>query len=82
VSLCLFVPTKKATNLGKCSCETAERRDFAVLLFLFVPVKNPLCSSKPLIRFGVPIGDFFEHLSATIADATPFYELCASVLDF
>jgi hypothetical protein len=29
---------------------------------------------------GVPINDFFEHLSATIAEATPVYELCASVL--
>jgi hypothetical protein len=33
-------------------------------------------------RFGVPINDFFEHLSATIAEAAPFYELCAIVLDF
>jgi hypothetical protein len=33
-------------------------------------------------KVGVPINDFFEHLSATIAEATPFYELCASVLDF
>jgi hypothetical protein len=24
--------------------------------------------------------DFFEHLDATIAEATPLYELCASVL--
>jgi hypothetical protein len=38
-------------------------------------------SCKLLIRFGVPINDFFEHLSATIAEATPFYELCAIVLD-
>jgi hypothetical protein len=36
---------------------------------------------KFLKRLGVPINDFFEHLSATIAEATPFYELCASVLD-
>ena len=37
---------------------------------------------KCLKIVGVPINDFFEHLSATIAEATPFYELCASVLDF
>ena len=30
---------------------------------------------------GVPISDFFEHLAATIAEATPLYELCASVLE-
>jgi hypothetical protein len=30
---------------------------------------------------GVPIDDPFEHLQATIADATPLYELCASVLE-
>jgi len=35
MSLCLFVPTKKPTNLGKCSYGTAGRRDLAVLLFLF-----------------------------------------------
>jgi hypothetical protein len=68
------VPTKKATNLGK------KRRDFAVLLFLFVPAKNHFFSSKLLIRFGVPDHDPFEHLLATIADATPLYELCARVL--
>jgi hypothetical protein len=31
---------------------------------------------------GVPTNNFFEHLSATIAEATPFYELCARVLEF
>jgi hypothetical protein len=56
VSLCLFVPTKKSTNLGKCSCGTAGHTDLAVLLFLFVPTKNRHCSSKLLIRFGVPDG--------------------------
>ena len=30
---------------------------------------------------GVPIPDRFEHLAATIAEATPLYELCASVLE-
>jgi hypothetical protein len=30
---------------------------------------------------GVPDHAIFEHLSATIAAATPLYELCASVLD-
>ena len=35
-----------------------------------------------LIReVGVPIPDRFEHLAATIAEATPLYELCASVLE-
>jgi hypothetical protein len=29
---------------------------------------------------GVPISDFFEHLAVTISEATPLYELCASVL--
>jgi len=32
-------------------------------------------------KFGVPIPDRFEHLAATIAEATPLYELCASVLE-
>ncbi len=31
--------------------------------------------------FGVPINDLFEHLTTTIAEATPLYELCASVLE-
>jgi hypothetical protein len=56
MSLCLFVPTKKPTNLGKCSCGAAGRADLAVLLFLFVPAKNRRCSAKLLIRFGVPDG--------------------------
>jgi len=56
VSLCLFVPTKKPTNLGKCSCGTAGRTDLAVLLFLFVPAKNRRYSSTLLIRLGVPDG--------------------------
>jgi hypothetical protein len=47
-----------------------------------VPAKKTACALKFLKRFGVPINDFFEHLSETIAEATPFYELCASVLDF
>ena len=38
--LCLFVPTKRPTNLRKCSCGTAGRTDLAALLFLFVPAKN------------------------------------------
>lgn len=29
---------------------------------------------------GVPTSDYFEHLSDTIAEATPLYELCATVL--
>jgi len=33
-------------------------------------------------KVGVPIDDPFEHLQATIADATPLYELCASVLEY
>jgi len=32
-------------------------------------------------KVGVPIDAIFEHLSATMAEATPLYELCASVLD-
>ena len=35
----------------------------------------------PLENFGVPITDVFEHLAATMAEATPLYELCASVLE-
>jgi hypothetical protein len=30
---------------------------------------------------GVPTADLFEHLTATITEATPLYELCASVLE-
>lgn len=30
---------------------------------------------------GVPTTDLFEHLTATITEATPLYELCASVLE-
>jgi hypothetical protein len=33
-----------------------------------------------IAKFGVPINDIFEHLDATIAQATALYELCASVL--
>jgi hypothetical protein len=32
------------------------------------------------VKFGVPIKDIFEHLDATIAQATQLYELCATVL--
>jgi hypothetical protein len=50
------VPTKKPTNLGRCGCGTAGRTDLAVLLFLFVPAKNPHCSFKLLVRLGVHDG--------------------------
>jgi hypothetical protein len=36
---------------------------------------------KVLYFVGVPVPDHFEHLAATIAEATPLYELCASVLE-
>ena len=39
------------------------------------------CDVNPCILFGVPTNELFEHLRATIAEATPLYELCASVLD-
>ncbi len=31
-------------------------------------------------KVGVPLNGIFEHLDATIAEATPLYELCSSVL--
>ena len=31
-------------------------------------------------ELGVPLNNIFEHLEATIGEATPLYELCASVL--
>ena len=37
--------------------------------------------AEPVYFVGVPITDHFEHLGATIAEATPLYELCASVLE-
>jgi len=30
---------------------------------------------------GVPLNSIFEHLDTTIAEATPLYELCASLLE-
>ena len=32
------------------------------------------------VKFGVPLNGIFEHLDSTIAEATPLYELCTSVL--
>jgi flagellar biosynthesis regulator FlbT len=32
-------------------------------------------------KVGGPISDHFEHLEAMMAEATPLYELCASVLE-
>jgi hypothetical protein len=37
-------------------------------------------TAELLYFVGVPISDFFEHLAVTISEATPLYELCASVL--
>jgi len=37
--------------------------------------------AEALYFVGVPITDVFEHLAATITEATPLYELCASVLE-
>ena len=34
----------------------------------------------PETAVGVPTREFFEHLAVTISEATPLYELCASVL--
>jgi hypothetical protein len=50
-------------------------------LCLFVPTKTLPIPRKLLKKLGVPINDLFEHLTATIAEATPLYELCASVLE-
>jgi hypothetical protein len=77
VSACL---RKNRQTLGNAVVERAGRVDLAVLLFLFVPAKNPHCSFKLLVRLGVPINEVFEHLDATIAEATPLYELCANLL--
>jgi hypothetical protein len=33
-----------------------------------------------LYIIGVPLNRIFEHLDATIAEATPLYELCSSLL--
>jgi hypothetical protein len=37
--------------------------------------------SQVVERFGVPTADHFEHLAAIIAEATPLYELCLTVLE-
>jgi adenylate kinase family enzyme len=37
--------------------------------------------SQVVERFGVPTSDHFEHLAATMAEATPLYELCATVIE-
>lgn len=49
-------------------------------LCLFVPTKLSAIARELLKRLGVPDDDPFEHLLATIADAIPLYELCATVL--
>jgi hypothetical protein len=33
------------------------------------------------LESGVPTNKIFEHLEATIAEATPLYELCENVLN-
>jgi len=38
-------------------------------------------AARKCLRFvGVPLSRIFEHLDATILEATPLYELCANVL--
>jgi len=37
--------------------------------------------AEPVYFVGVPDDAIFEHLSATLEEATPLYELCASVLE-
>jgi hypothetical protein len=37
--------------------------------------------SQVVERFGVPLNGIFEHLDTTIAEATPLYELCTSLLE-
>jgi hypothetical protein len=46
----------------------------------FIPTNDHRHSSNDVYKFGVPINEIFEHLDATIAEATPLYELCANVL--
>jgi hypothetical protein len=36
--------------------------------------------AEVLYFVGVPIDELFEHLKATIVEATPLYEMCASLL--
>jgi hypothetical protein len=36
---------------------------------------NSLNDADDLVKFGVPLDKSFEHLGATIAEATPLYEL-------
>jgi hypothetical protein len=43
-------------------------------------VKQRVGSSPIKYLIGVPINEILEHLDATIADATPLYELCTNVL--
>ena len=33
------------------------------------------------VNVGVPLNSIFEHLDTTIAEATPLYELCTSLLE-
>jgi hypothetical protein len=44
-------------------------------------VLTDLSGRKSIIFIGVPISDIFEHLTSTISEATPLYELCARVLE-
>lgn len=36
---------------------------------------------RSMNKSGVPTNKIFEHLEATIAEATPLYELCENVLN-
>jgi hypothetical protein len=79
--MCLFVPTRTAPDARKHWRLGKPGQKLATELCLFVPAPKVAVPRKLLKRFGVPIADLFEHLPATIADATPLYELCASVLE-
>ena len=78
--MCLFVPTKTAPDARKHWRLDKPGQKLATELCLFVPAPKVAVPRKLLKRFGVPDHDPFEHLLATIADATPLYELCARVL--
>lgn len=43
-------------------------------------LSDSLNDADDFVKFGVPDDDPFEHLLATIAAATPLYEICARVL--
>ncbi len=71
---------RRTEQFGQTGAEGRDFEDQAGLSGSNWIMKKSGGIAKAFYFFGVPLNNIFEHLEATIGEAKPLYELCASVL--